>query len=140
MSSALRPLTQEDLRAVHELLADPAVVRYMLIPLSASIEDSQQFLTAGLNENQPVPQCWRSIMRAIVRGSTVVGLCGIVVQIGSEEGEIWYLVDPRRQCRGIATQAVLQLLAFAFETLGLHRVFACCVPDNAASAKVLRKV
>jgi RimJ/RimL family protein N-acetyltransferase len=70
----------------------------------------------------------------------LAGICGIVVQSGSEEGEIWYLVHPERQGRGVATEAARQLLALGFGDLRLHRMFACCVPRNRASARVLSKV
>jgi ribosomal-protein-alanine N-acetyltransferase len=41
--------------------------------------------------------------------------------------------------RGLMTEAVSILLPFAFDTLGLHRVEAACLPSNAASIKVLMR-
>jgi [ribosomal protein S5]-alanine N-acetyltransferase len=41
--------------------------------------------------------------------------------------------------RGVATEAVRQILAVAFETLGLHRVQAATLPHNAGSQKVLAR-
>jgi [ribosomal protein S5]-alanine N-acetyltransferase len=59
---------------------------------------------------------------------------------GAEEGEIWYLVEPESWGRGIATGAVKHLIDFGFGELGLHRIWATCLPDNPASARVLEKV
>lgn len=41
--------------------------------------------------------------------------------------------------RGYTTAAVEAAVRFAFERLGLHRVEAACVPENARSARVLEK-
>jgi ribosomal-protein-alanine N-acetyltransferase len=41
--------------------------------------------------------------------------------------------------RGFATAAVGAMVAWAFDDLNLHRVEAACVPDNAASRRVLEK-
>ena len=42
--------------------------------------------------------------------------------------------------RGIGTVVAAQLIRFAFEKLGLHRVEGTCDPRNLASAAILRKV
>jgi len=41
---------------------------------------------------------------------------------------------------GYATEAARAIVAFGFDTLGLHRIAATCVADNAASAHVLEKI
>ncbi len=41
--------------------------------------------------------------------------------------------------QGLMTEAVSVVLPFAFNTLGLHRVHAAFLPDNAASRRVLEK-
>jgi ribosomal-protein-alanine N-acetyltransferase len=51
-----------------------------------------------------------------------------------------YGVDLDHGGRGYATQAVRVAVRVAFQDLGLHRVQAAVVPENAASARVLGKV
>jgi ribosomal-protein-alanine N-acetyltransferase len=41
--------------------------------------------------------------------------------------------------KGIMTEAVALILPFIFNTLGLHRVHAACLPTNVASRRVLEK-
>jgi len=41
--------------------------------------------------------------------------------------------------QGLMTEAVGTILPFAFNTLGLHRIHAAFLPDNAASRRVLEK-
>jgi RimJ/RimL family protein N-acetyltransferase len=135
----LRRLESRDIDAVHALISRMDVVRHMLLPL-CSREESEKFLRDSLLESPSDP--WRSIVRAITddpRGD-LVGLCGVAVLRGAEDGEAWYLVEPERWGRGIATEALKHLLEFAFGDLRLHRIWATCLPENPASARVLEKV
>ncbi len=134
----LRSLEAGDIDAVHALISRMDVVRHMLLPL-CSPEDSEKFLRDSLLESPSEP--WRSIVRAISdlpRGD-LIGLCGLVILSGAEEGEIWYLVEPESWGKGIATEAAKHLLDYGFGELGLHRIWATCLPENPASARVLEK-
>jgi [ribosomal protein S5]-alanine N-acetyltransferase len=135
----LRGLDSGDINAVHALISRMDVVRHMLLPL-CSREESEKFLRDSLLESPTDP--WRSIVRAISDSprSDLVGLCGVVILRGAEEGEIWYLVEPESWGNGIATEAAKHLLDFGFGELGLHRIWATCLPENPASARVLEKV
>ena len=64
----------------------------------------------------------------------------MVILRGAKEGEIWYLVEPESWGKGIATESVNHLLNFGFGELGLHRIWATCLPENPASARVMEKV
>lgn len=134
---ALRPLQPSDAERVHALLSNWVVVRHMLFPL-CSREESEGFVRDAVSESNA--GSWRSIVRAVADASSLVGLCGIAILPGSEEGEIWYLVDPDCWGRGIATAAAEALLRMGFTELGLHRMWASCLPENPASVKVLEKL
>jgi ribosomal-protein-alanine N-acetyltransferase len=135
----LRPLEADDIDAVHSLISKMEVVRHMLLPV-CSPEESAKFLRDSIRESPSDP--WRSIVRAIVVDPrrAPVGLCGVVILRGAEEGEIWYLVEPQSWGQGIATAAARHLLDLGFGELGLHRLWATCLPENPASARVLEKV
>lgn len=64
----------------------------------------------------------------------------MVILRGAEEGEIWYLLDPRFRGRGVASAAASRLVGMGFADLGLHRVWASCVTENDASARVLERI
>jgi ribosomal-protein-alanine N-acetyltransferase len=135
----LRRLECGDIDAVHALVSRMDVVRHMLLP-QCSREESEKFLRDALQGSPSDP--WTSIVRAIsdCRSATLIGLCGMVILRGAEEGEIWYLVNPESCGRGVATEATKQLLDFGFGELRLHRIWATCLPGNPASARVLEKV
>lgn len=135
----LRKLQLDDLDAVHALISNIDVVRYMLLPV-CSREDSQKFLSDSIEESPS--EAWRSVVRAVIHPAAgeMVGLCGIVNLRGASDGEIWYLVSPAWWSKGIATESAKAGLAMGFEEVGLHRIWATCLPENPASARVLEKL
>lgn len=54
-------------------------------------------------------------------------------------GFIGYSIDERHIGRGIGTEAVRLATAFAFDTVGLHRIEAYVSPRNGGSVTVLEK-
>lgn len=139
-SVTLRVLTLADLDTVHELLSDWNVVRYMLLPHCATKDESRKCLDDLIGDNSG--GAWVSVVRAIEIETrcNVIGLCGIAMLHGSEQGEIWYLVKPDYWGRGIAAEAARELVRIGFTELKLHRMFATCLPQNPASSRVLEKI
>ena len=81
---------------------------------------------------------------AIVEGSSPRPIVGIVtlsmvVRAAWQNGNLGYWVLESRGRRGYATEAVRLVLAFAFDTLALHRVQAGVMPRNLRSIRVLEK-
>jgi ribosomal-protein-alanine N-acetyltransferase len=136
----LRQLAPADIVAVHALLSDWTVVRYMLLPHCETFEQSQKCLDELISETPGA--AWTSVVRAIeaLDSASLVGLCGIAILHGSEQGEIWYLVKPDQWGRGVAQLAAAQLLRTGFSELNLHRIYASCLPENPASSRVLEKI
>lgn len=58
----------------------------------------------------------------------------------SETASIGYWVGERYAGHGYMSEALAGLLPFAFDRLRLHRLSAACLPHNAASQQVLKKV
>ncbi len=53
---------------------------------------------------------------------------------------VGYWVDERQAGRGFTPEAVVVVMRFAFEELGLHRVQVAIIPRNAASRRVMSKL
>jgi [ribosomal protein S5]-alanine N-acetyltransferase len=77
----------------------------------------------------------------ILDGDAIAGTINLfgIVRDGPESGTIGYWVDGGRNGRGLATGAVAEILDYAFEDVGLHRVEAATLVDNASSQRVLEK-
>ncbi|HXP88713.1 MAG TPA: GNAT family protein, partial [Bryobacteraceae bacterium] len=140
VSVKLHPLKRTDLEAVHRLLSDWKVVRYMLLPHCTSLEESRECLEDLMTENSS--GALASVSRKIEdrNSGEVIGLCGIVVLPGSKQGEMWYLVRPDCWRHGVATESARALLRIGFSEMNLHRMFASCLPENPASSRVLEKI
>jgi [ribosomal protein S5]-alanine N-acetyltransferase len=71
----------------------------------------------------------------------LIGNCGVRLPgVGASEGELGYELSPAYWGHGYATEAARAMLSLAFRELGLHRVSAWCVAENAASVRVLEKL
>jgi [ribosomal protein S5]-alanine N-acetyltransferase len=138
MQVQLRLVRPSDLEPVYRLLSDMNVIRYMLFELH-SREDTERYVAA----NGPLvlgPDRY-AIDRAIVREGSdeLIGLCGLVVDHARDEAEAWYMVLPEWWGQGVATGAMKALLEVGFGDYGVHRIWACVVPANVASSRVLLK-
>jgi RimJ/RimL family protein N-acetyltransferase len=95
-------------------------------PLAVSLPRPDEFLRLGIE---------------IVDGSELIGMVGLGID-SERHGSagIGYGISPNRWGHGYATEAAQLIVGFAFDALGLHRVWASHHPDNIASRKVLEKV
>lgn len=56
------------------------------------------------------------------------------------QGEVGYIFHPDAHGQGYATEATQTLLAFGFEVMGLHRIYARCDARNDASERVMLRL
>ncbi len=74
--------------------------------------------------------------------STLVGEIHLsnVLRGPFQSAMVGYWIDQARAGRGIAPEALVLVLRFAFEELRLHRIEVCVVPRNKASRRVAEKL
>jgi RimJ/RimL family protein N-acetyltransferase len=137
----LRPFEPGDLEALYQMHSDAGVARWLRNE-ARTLEETRDLLErkiagAALEEEGQ----WLGAAGVLRETSELVADLALYWQ--SEEhkqGELGFVVHPRHQGRGYATEAARPLLDFAFETLGLHRVVGTLEARNAASARVLEKL
>ncbi len=61
-------------------------------------------------------------------------------QLTDRQAEIGWAFNPQFHGRGLATEAVRELLVMAFGELGMHRAWAQLDPRNAASARLCERL
>jgi RimJ/RimL family protein N-acetyltransferase len=135
----LRDLRSRDREAVHEYSSDPEVVQYMDWGPNTD-EDDKEFLERAMTVREENPR--RDFTLAIVLKDTrrLIGSCGIHESGPADrEGWIGYCLSRQYWGRGFGTETAKALLDYGFNNLGLHRMFATCMPANTASAHVLEK-
>ena len=105
-----------------------------VFPHPYSLDDAKQFL--DLNRQGIITNSF-----AVYSDGVFVGLAGIVTKsdIHRINGEIGYWIGKKFWGQGIATAAVKLLIPFAFEELGLHRLYAGIFETNKPSMRVLEK-
>ena len=78
---------------------------------------------------------FRNADQKLVGGLTMTNIRRGVAQAGS----LGYWMGAAYARQGYMTAAVRVLVPFAFSTLKLHRLEAACIPENAASVRLLEK-
>src|SRR4051812_25617769 len=56
------------------------------------------------------------------------------------QAELGWVLDPAYTRQGFATEAVIELLCYCFEDIGIRRVVANCFADNVASWRLMERV
>ena len=134
MIRPLRPADAEELAALYlanrEFLAPFEPVR----PPEFFTADGQRERLQRQLENATHPF-------AILDGDAIAGTINLfnIVRESLQSGTIGYWVDGARNGRGLATAAVGEIVAYAFDELDLHRVEAATLVDNVPSQRVLGK-
>lgn len=134
----LRELRDDDLESTMSVVGDPEVVRHLSFDVRTPDEQSAvlKHIMAGA-QRVPREDYYLAIVSRADDGFVGLGRIRIVYARG---GQIGYAIRRDRWGEGLGREAVIGILGFAFETLGLHRVEATYRPANTRSASVLTKL
>lgn len=135
----LRDFTMEDGPAVHRYGSDPEVVRYL--PWGPNTRsDTQAFLGRKLDSQRSDPRRAFDLAVTLASGGELIGAAGVRITSPQFRTAIMgYAYRRDAWGMGYATEAAGALVAFGFQKLGMHRIYAFCDTDNLASARVLEK-
>ena len=132
----LRWLTPDDVPALFGIFGDPDVCRYWSRPALADV-------AAAAALQQEIVQLFaeRSLFQwgiAEKESNRVIGTCTLAgLSSQHKRAEIGFALARNSWGHGYVTEAVTALLAFAFDTLQLHRIEADVDPRNHRSIAVL---
>jgi RimJ/RimL family protein N-acetyltransferase len=137
----IRPLTADDVDAMHAYRSIPEVCRY--VPFEPMTKDDiaarigRQYARRELTDEG----------EAFILGVEVAesgALAGDVMLAWSSRehatAEIGWMQHPEHSGRGYATEAAQAILRLAFDGIGLHRVMARLDERNDASARVCQRL
>lgn len=124
----LRPLVQDDLKAIYAIFSNPEVTRYYEIDTLAAESQARVVLDYFMQTGR----------FGIVFDGQLVGTCGLFA-LNQQYFSASCGYDLAREYwgRAIMREALGALFEHAFATLGLNRINALCAPGNAASQKTL---
>ncbi len=134
----LREFAESDWVAVRAYQTDPRYLRFN--PWTErSEDDARAFVQMFMEWQHETPRTRYQFAAVLPASGRLIGNCGIRVD-GERRANIGYEFDPRYWGQGYGTESARARLAFGFGELHLHRIWANCVAENAASAHVLAKI
>jgi [ribosomal protein S5]-alanine N-acetyltransferase len=135
----LRSLEREDVPAIVRLAgAYEIAATTVQIPHPYTEDDAQTFV-AQASEDFRAGRCV-SFAISISDGRQFCGAVGLHLADAHKRAELGYWIGAPFWGKGFATEAARGVVAFGFETLHLHRIFAHHFAGNTASQRVLEKI
>jgi RimJ/RimL family protein N-acetyltransferase len=136
----LRPMTLDDVPALNEIERNPDVTRYMTFD-PQSLSQTRGYIESSLADQSSIPRRVYEFAIDEKSESRLIGRCGLRCDRPEHhEAIIWYLLHPAFWGKGYACEAVSALIAFGFQTLTMHRIWADCDPRNTPSCKLAERV
>ena len=136
----IRPYRDDDATALHEVFGSPEVMRWTPSPPSKDVPETAQRLArtmAFTARQSPGFGLWALELKT---PSEFLGQVGLFpVEGKGPEVEVAYELAPRVWGHGYATEAARALVEYGFGELGLRRIVALILPDNARSRNVAAK-
>ncbi len=134
----LRPLRFSDADDLQQYANDPSIARNTTVPYPYTLDHARAFIR---RTHQQI-RGGRALPLAIcLTDDAFIGMCSLVnIDRAAGEAEVGYWIGRPFRRQGYTTEAVRLLSQYAFETLGLRRLYAGVLPHNTASAKVLLNV
>lgn len=136
-SIILRKLTPADAADMYEYARIPEVTRYLLWSPHTSESQTKQYLKY-VQKQYSKGGCFD--LAVTLPDGKMIGTCGFArVDRENHAVEIGYVINPKYQNNGYATEAVSLVKCFAFFRLGMHRVYCRILEGNEASRRVCEK-
>jgi RimJ/RimL family protein N-acetyltransferase len=135
----LRSLEREDVPAILRLAGTKEIAATTLnIPYPYPEDDAHNFLDKASEDFRE----GRSVSFAIslATGSELCGVLGLRIQDTHRHAELGYWIGVPFWGKGYVTEAARAVVAFGFDTLRLHRIYAHHFAGNTASGRVLEKI
>ncbi len=136
----LREFVPEDWPAVLAYQIQPEYLRYNRWT-GRTAEEVQEFIQRFIDWQHEEPRHRYQLAVTLQETGELIGNCGLRLEYpGATEGDIGYEFAHQHWGNGYATEAAHSMVAFGFEELRLHRIWASCVADNLGSSRVMEKL
>ncbi|WP_027632086.1 GNAT family N-acetyltransferase [Clostridium hydrogeniformans] len=136
----LREFIKEDLEDVHKYSSDTEVVKFLTWGPNTE-EQTEKFLHNVISCKEEEQRKDYDIAVILKEEGALIGACKIHIDsFHNKEASISYCYKKEFWGKNYAAEAGKAMVKFAFNELGMHRVYATCDPDNIKSARVLEKI
>jgi len=131
-----------DIDGWHRLLSDAETMYYLQDILTKTLEESKHNLDIAVAESQSASREKYFLAIEDKESGAFVGTVGYTVIQITPVGKVvgaGYFMLPEYHGRGYMTEALSEVIRFAFEDNNVYRVNTGCLADNHASEKVMQK-
>jgi len=132
---SLRPVVREDAADIFAYAGTKAPTRFMPFKRHESIDDSLAFAIR-------CEEAWQSgaaFPWTMTRNDTGQFIGVIELRLSPPKADFGYILNEAFWGQGYTSEAASAVVKWAIQQPEIHRIWATCHPDNAASAAVLRK-
>jgi ribosomal-protein-alanine N-acetyltransferase len=134
----LRKIRPEDKAAIFEGLSHPAVIRYYGISYE-SPEEVEEQMRWYRNLEKSESGIWWGI--CLKDNFSLIGACGFNEWHKEHRRiELGYWLLPNFWQQGIMSEAIPEIMSYAFQVLDIHRIEAVVESENEESKKLLQKL
>ncbi|HEX7835458.1 MAG TPA: GNAT family N-acetyltransferase [Pseudolysinimonas sp.] len=139
--TTIRPLTADDVDAIHAYSSDPEICRYLLFEPRTREEVAEKIEEWAKGGGRLAEKGDYIEYGIDADGLGVIGhIYFTIVSVDDAGGEIGWTLRSDVQGKGYATEAASAMLDYAFDVLKLHRVRAELDPRNTASVALCRRL
>ncbi|MET0271480.1 MAG: GNAT family N-acetyltransferase [Phenylobacterium sp.] len=136
----LRELREADFDDVQAYAEDPQVARFMDWGPN-TLDQTRTFMALRLEEQARWPRAEVTLAVEHLADARVIGSIRLAVSDpANRTGDFGYSFHSTYWRQGYATEAARALVDVGFRTLGLHRIWAECDPQNVGSWGVMEKL
>jgi RimJ/RimL family protein N-acetyltransferase len=138
----LRPLQIDDVELLWPDISDPEISRYMAWEPHYEKSQTLEFLRNEVARREAK----RGVTWGIFKNDDFCGIASLIALVRSyrsliyDKAELAYWLRLRHQKQGIMTEAIYQVMKFAFQDLALHKLCVSHFSPNIASEKLIRRL
>ena len=135
----LRKMLVGDCYDMNEYARRADVTEYLTWSPHPSVDYTKEYL-AYLSHHYTLGDFydWALILK---EENKMIGTCGFTrFSFPNDSAEVGYVINPKYRGRGLAPEALREVIRFGFSTIGLNRIEAKYIVGNEASRRVMEKV
>ncbi len=137
----LRRFRDADLVPLLAYRNDPEVARFQGWELPFRRRDAIHLIREQQSVRPGTPGRWFQFAAALRSTNALAGDCGLIVDVHDpRQAEIGFSFARAWQGRGLASEAVRELVGYAFSRLGMHRLVALTQDENARAMALLERL
>ena len=128
----------ENTHAIHVMASDPEVSQFIGWPLTKTVDETLDYVKEMLRREEAGTFKYANIVDK--KFGTVIGNVMLFGHDGgARHAEIGYVIDKSLWGKGIGTEVIGLVMEHAFGPMGLRKLHARVVSENAGSERVLEK-